>query len=125
MLQAFKAVVVHAGAPAYTNAEIDLGNALIQQQISLPAAMEIKKTLIATIPWEIIKSKSELMHDFLAEHTELLNFYAQHWGSWKSGAEPDTARFDSPDLASKYQNLKSKIAATTDQLKTKYQALVQ
>jgi hypothetical protein len=87
--------------------------------------MQIKKTLLASLPWDVIKAKSQLMRDFLSEQTELLNFYDQNWGAWKPGTEPNTAVFDNPDLANKYQALKSKIAATTDQLKIKYQAMVQ
>jgi hypothetical protein len=109
---------------SYTNADLDLGTALIQQQISPPAAMQIKKTLLASFPWDAIKAKSQLMHEFLAEHSDLLDFFDQNWDSWKPGKEAHTAAFDNPDLAGKYDGLKNKITATSDQLKDKYQAMV-
>jgi hypothetical protein len=109
----------------YADAEPDLGNALIQQRINQSVADQIKNELLQSFPWAVIKKKSELMRDFIAEHDDLLNFYDQNWGSWKAGSTPGTATFDDPKLAATFQDLKGKINNTGKQIEDQYKAMVQ
>ena len=76
----------------YADAEQDLGNALVQQRINQSIADQIKNELLKSFPWDVIKKKSSLMRDFIAEHDEFLTFYDTNWGAWKPGSE------GSPDL---------------------------
>ena len=108
---------------SYTNVDIDLRTALIEQQISLPAAQQIKKTLLVSFPWDMIRIKTQLMHEFISDHSELLAFYDQNWGTWKAGTEPGMPAFDNPNLASKFQNLKMKINSTGQQIEDKYKEI--
>src|ERR1700719_3356441 len=78
----------------YADAELDLGNALVQQRINQSIADQIKNELLQSFPWSVIKKKSELMHEFITEHDDLLTFYDSNWGSWKPGSEQGTATFD-------------------------------
>jgi len=110
---------------SYTNADIDLGTALIQQQISSPAAQQIKETLLASFPWDTIRTKTQLMHKFISDHSDLLAFYDQNWGTWKAGTEPGALVFDNPNLASKFQNLKKKINSIGQQIEDKYKEITQ
>jgi len=109
----------------YADAEPDLGNALIQQRINQSVADQIKNELLQSFPWAVIKKKSELMREFIAEHDDLLNFYDQNWGSWKADSTPGTATFDDPKLASTFQDLKVKINNTGKQIEDQYKAMVQ
>jgi hypothetical protein len=109
----------------YADAEPDLGNALIQQRINQSVADQIKNELLQSFPWSVIKKKSELMREFIAEHGDLLNFYDQNWGSWKAGSTPGTATFDDPKLAATFQDLKGKINDTGKQIEDQYKAMVQ
>ncbi len=109
----------------YANAEIDLGNALTQQRINPAIADQIKKELMTTFPWTTIRKKSELMHSFLADHEELLNFYDKNWGSWKPGSDAGTATFSDGDLATAFQAMKDKINTTGNQIDDQYKSMVQ
>ena len=109
----------------YADAEPDLGNALIQQRINQSVADQIKNELLQSFPWSVIKKKSELMREFIAEHDDLLNFYDQNWGSWKADSTPGTATFDDPKLAATFQDLKGKINDTGKQIEDQYKAMVQ
>jgi hypothetical protein len=109
----------------YADAEQDLGNALVQQRINQSIADQIKDELLKSFPWGVIKKKSDLMRDYIAEHEELLSFYEKNWGSWKPGSAPGTATFDDPKLAANFQNLKEKINATGPQIEDQYKAMVQ
>jgi hypothetical protein len=91
----------------YLSADTDLGNALIEQQITPAVALQIKTTIVNSFPWSAIKTKSQLMQDFIVAHGELLSFYDKNWDSWK--AEPGELQFESSELASSYKNLKNKI----------------
>jgi hypothetical protein len=105
----------------YAEASQDLGNALIQQKINPALSDQIKNELLKSFPWETIRKKSQLMQEFIAEHGDLLAFYDQHWGSWKSGTPP----FNDQKLAATYNSLKEKIVATGLQIEGDYKALLQ
>jgi hypothetical protein len=109
----------------YAEADQDLGNALIQQQINQSIADQIKNELLKSFPWSVIKKKSELMREFIAEHDELLTFYDKNWGSWKPGSEPGTATFADQKLAAAFQDLKQKINGTGQQIEEQYRVMVQ
>jgi hypothetical protein len=109
----------------YADAEQDLGNALIQQQINQGIADQIKNEILKSFPWAIIKKKSDLMRDFIAEHDELLNFYDTNWGTWKPGSTPGSATFADPKLATTFQDLKVKINASGQQIDEQYKLMVQ
>jgi hypothetical protein len=109
----------------YADADLDLGNALVQQRINQSIADQIKNELLKSFPWSVIKKKSELMHEFITEHDDLLTFYDTNWGSWKTGSEPGTATFADTKLATTFQNLKEKISTTGDQVEEQYKAMVQ
>jgi hypothetical protein len=107
----------------YAEAEPDLGNALIQQRINQSIADQIKNELLRSFPWSVITKKSALMRDFIAQHDELLNFYDTNWGTWMPGSGNST--FADAKLAAKFQDLKTKITATGDQIDEQYKLMVQ
>jgi hypothetical protein len=109
----------------YADAEQDLGNALIQQQINQGIADQIKNEILKSFPWAIIKRKSDLMRDFISDHDDLLTFYDQNWGAWKPGSEPGKATFADPKLAATFQDLKGKINASGQQIEEQYKLMVQ
>jgi hypothetical protein len=109
----------------YADAEQDLGNALIQQRINQSVADQIKNELLQSFPWSTIKKKSELMREYIAEHDDLLTFFDKNWGSWKSGSEPGTATFADPNVAATFQDLKTKINATGQQIEEQYKGMMQ
>ena len=109
----------------YANADLDLGNALIQQQINQSVADQVKNELLKSFPWSVIKKKSELMRDFIAEHDDLLTFIDKNWGTWKSGPKPGTTTFDDPHLATTFQDLQTKINATGQQIEDQYKLMAQ
>ncbi len=109
----------------YADAELDLGNALVQQRINQSIADQIKNELLKSFPWSVIKKKSELMHEFITEHDDLLSFCDTNWGSWKPGPEPGSATFADTTLAATFQNLKEKISTTGDQIEEQYKVMVQ
>jgi hypothetical protein len=109
----------------YADADLDLGNALIQQQINQSVADQVKNELLKSFPWTVIKKKSELMRDFIAEHDDLLTFVDKNWGTWKPGSKPGTAAFDDPHLATTFQDLQNKINATGQQIEDQYKLMAQ
>jgi hypothetical protein len=109
----------------YANADVDLGNALMQQRINPSIANQIKTELMTTFPWTTIRKKSELMRQFVGDHEELLNFYDKNWGTWKPGSEPGTATFSDASLTTAFQSLKDKINATGGQIDDQYKLIVQ
>lgn len=109
----------------YADAELDLGNALVQQRINQSIADQIKNELLKSFPWTAIKKKSGLMRDYISEHDELLTFYDTNWGTWKPGSDAGTATFADAKLAATFQNLKDKINATGKQLDEQYKTMVQ
>ena len=109
----------------YAEADQDLGNALIQQRINQSIADQIKNELLKSFPWSIIKKKSDLMQEYIAEHDDLLTFYDKNWGSWKPGSEPGTATFSDNHLAATLQNLKDKIKVTGQQIDEQYKVMMQ
>jgi hypothetical protein len=109
----------------YAEADQDLGNALIQQQINQSISDQIKNELLRSFPWTTIKKKSELMRDFIAEHDDLLTFYDKNWGSWKPGSEPGTVTFADRKLAAAFQDMKDKINATGQALEEQYKTMLQ
>jgi hypothetical protein len=109
----------------YADVDLDLGNALIQQQINQSVADQVKNELLKSFPWSVIKKKSELMRDFIAEHDDLLTFIDKNWGSWKPGPKPGTTTFDDPHLATTFQDLQTKINATGQQIEDQYKLMAQ
>ena len=109
----------------YANADLDLGNALIQQQINQSVADQVKNELLKSFPWSVIKKKSELMRDFIAEHDDLLTFIDKNWGTWKPGPKAGTTTFDDPHLATTFQDLQTKINATGQQIEDQYKLMAQ
>ncbi len=109
----------------YADADQDLGNALVQQQINQAVADQVKNELLKSFPWSIIKKKSELMQEYMGEHGDLLTFYDKNWGSWKPGSTPGTVTFADRTLAATFQNLKEKINATGEQIEEQYKLMVQ
>jgi hypothetical protein len=109
----------------YADADLDLGNALIQQQVNQSVADQVKNELLKSFPWSIIKKKSGLMRDFIAEHDDLLTFLDKNWGTWKPGPKPGTAAFDDPHLAATFQDLQNKINATGQQIEDQYKLMAQ
>jgi hypothetical protein len=107
----------------YTDADQDLGNALIQQKINQAVAEQIKKELLQSFPWDIIKKKNQLMKEFVSEFGDLLTFYDKNWGSWKTDSAADAPSFDDPKLASTFQFLKDKINAVGAQIEDQYNAM--
>jgi hypothetical protein len=109
----------------YSEADIDLGNALTQQRINPAIADQIKIELLKTFPWPVIRQKSELMHQFIGAHEELLGFYDKNWGSWKPGSQPGTATFADASLTTEFEALKDKIKTTGQQIDDQYKVMLQ
>jgi hypothetical protein len=109
----------------YADADPDLGNALVQQRINQSIADQIKNELLRSFPWGVIKKKSALMRDFIAEHDELLTFCDTNWDTWKPGSEAGSATFADAKLAATFQDLKDKINATGEQIDEQYKIMVQ
>ncbi len=109
----------------YADAEPDLGNALVQQRINQSIADQIKNELLRSFPWSVIKKKSALMRDFIAEHDQLLTFYDTNWGTWNPGPAVGSATFADAKLAAAFQELKDKINATGEQIDEQYKIMVQ
>jgi hypothetical protein len=109
----------------YADADQDLGNALVQQQINPAVADQVKNELLRSFPWSIIKKKSELMQEYMGEHGDLLTFCDKNWGSWKPGSSPGTVTFADHTLTATFQNLKEKINATGEQIEEQYKLMVQ
>ncbi len=105
----------------YAEADVDLGNALIQQRINPPLAEQIKNELLKSFPWGTIRKKNQLMQEFIAEHGDLLALYDQSLGTWKS----DKATFDDQKLTATYKNLKEKIITTGLQIEGEYKTMLQ
>jgi hypothetical protein len=109
----------------YAEANVDLGTALIQQQINPAIADQIRNEILKSFPWPTIKKKSELMKQFIDAHEELLAFYDKNWGTWKRGAAPGSAVFDDPSVGATFRTLKEKISTIGQQIDDQYEALVQ
>jgi hypothetical protein len=109
----------------YADAELDLGNALVQQRINQSIADQIKNELLRSYPWSVIKKKSGLMRDFIAEHDELLTFYDTNWGAWKPGSDAGSATFADAKLAATFQDLKDRINSTGEQIEEQYKIMIQ
>jgi hypothetical protein len=109
----------------YADADLDLGNALIQQQVNQSVAEQVKNELLKSFPWSVIKKKSELMRDFIAEHGDLLTFLDKNWGTWKPVPKPGTVTFDDPHLVAQFQDLQTKINATGQQIEDQYKLMAQ
>ena len=108
----------------YAEANVDLGTALIKQQINPAIADQIRNEILKSFPWPTIKKKSELMKQFIDAHEELLAFYDKNWGTWKRGAAPGSAVFDNPSVGATFQTLKEKISTIGQQIDDQYEALV-
>ena len=108
----------------YADAEQDLGNALVQQRINQSIADQIKDELLQSFPWSVIKKKSGLMRDFIAEHDDLLTFYDTNWGAWKPGSERGSATFVDAKLAATFLELNEKINASGEQIEEQYKVMV-
>ena len=76
----------------YADAEPDLANALIQQRINQSVADQIKNELLQSFPWTVIKKKSELMREFIAEHDDLLTFYGPELGHLETRSQARNCR---------------------------------
>jgi hypothetical protein len=109
----------------YADAEQDLGNALVQQRVNQSIADQIKNELLKTFPWTVIKRKSSLMREFIAEHDELLNFYDKNWGSWQPASEGRPPIFADSKLAAAFQALKDKTNATGALIEDQYKMMMQ
>jgi hypothetical protein len=107
----------------YANADLDLGNALIQQRINQAVAEQIKKALLQSFPWEIIKKKNQLISEFVSDFGDLLTFYDKNWGSWKPGSAAGAPAFDDPQVAAGYQSLKEKVSVVGTQIEDQYKAM--
>jgi len=105
----------------YADADLDLGNALLQQKINPPLAEQIKNELLKSFPWETIRKKNQLMQEFIAEHGDLLALYDQSLGTWK----PGNGTFDDQKLTATYKNLKEKIITTGLQIEGEYKTMLQ
>jgi hypothetical protein len=105
----------------YSNADHDLGGALLAERIDPRISEQVKKELLQTFPWDTIKKKNQLMQQYLVEHGQLLTFYNKNWGTWKHGANPPT--FENQQLNGTYQDLKTKITTLGDQVADQYRAL--
>jgi hypothetical protein len=105
----------------YADADLDLGNALMQQRINPTLAEQIKNELLKSFPWETIRKKNQLMQEYIAEHGDLLALYDQSLGTWK----PDKATFDDQKLTATYKNLKEKIITTGLQIEGQYKTMLQ
>jgi hypothetical protein len=122
-LQQFKEKA-DALAKLYENADLDLGNALLQQRINQAIADQVKRELIKSFPWEIIKKKNQLTQEFVSEFGALLTFYGNNWGSWKTDFPGGVPSFNDPKLASTFRSLKDKVNAVGAQIEEEYQAMI-
>jgi hypothetical protein len=109
----------------YSNADSDLQNALVAQQIPSVYADQIKKQLLKSFPWDTIHKKQLLMQDYIADHGELLALYDKNWGAWKKGNQPLKPVFDNPGVGASYAKLRDKILSTGKQLEEQFTALRQ
>ena len=105
----------------YADADLDLGNALMQQKINPTLSEQIKNELLKSFPWETIRKKNQLMQEFIAEHGDLLALYDQSLGTWK----PANGTFDDQKLTATYKNLKEKIISTGLQIEGEYKTMLQ
>jgi hypothetical protein len=108
----------------YSNADQDLGNALIQQRINQGIAEQVKNELLKSFPWDVIKKKNQLMKEFVPAFADLLTFYDKNWGSWKTDTAAGAPSFDDSKLASTYQNLKDKINTIGAQIEEQYKTML-
>jgi hypothetical protein len=109
----------------YTNADSDLQNALVAQQIPSVYADQIKKQLLKSFPWETIQKKRQLMQDYITSHGELLALYDKNWGAWKKGNDPLKPVFDDPSVGASYAKLRDKLISTGKQLDEQFGVLKQ
>jgi hypothetical protein len=107
----------------YANADMDLGNALIQQRINQAVAQQIKKVLLDSFPWDTINKKNQLIKEFVSDFGDLLTFYDNNWASWKTNSAAGAPAFDNPNLAASYQVLKEKVNAVGTQIEDQYRAM--
>jgi hypothetical protein len=107
----------------YANADLDLGNALIQQRINQSVAEQIKKVLLDSFPWDTIKKKNQLIKEFVSDFGDLLTFYDKNWGSWKTDSAAGAPAFDNPNLGASYQILKDKVNAVGTQIEDQYRVM--
>jgi len=105
----------------YADADLDLGNALLQQKINPALSEQIKNELLKSFPWETIRKKNQLMQEYIAEHGDLLALYDQSLGTWKSAS----ASFDDQKLTATYKSLKEKIINTGLQIEGEYKTMLQ
>ena len=110
-------------AKLYENADPDLGNALLQQRINQAIAAQIKKEILQSFPWDIIKKKNQLTQEFVSDFGALLTFYDNNWGSWKTGSTAGVPSFDDPKLASNFLSLKDKVSSVGAQIEDQYRAM--
>ena len=118
-LQQFKEKA-DALAKLYENADLDLGNALLQQRINQAIAEQIEKELVQSFPWDVIKKKNQLTQEFVSEFGALLTFYDDNWGSWKAGSAAGVPSFNDPKLASTFKSLKDQVSAVGAQVEDEY-----
>lgn len=109
----------------YTNADSDLQNALVAQQIPSVYADQIKKQLLKSFPWDTIQKKRQLMQDYITSHGELLALYDKNWGAWKKGNDPLKPVFDDPSVGASYAKLRDKLISTGKQLDEQFGVLKQ
>jgi hypothetical protein len=109
----------------YANANSDLQNALVAQQIPPQYAEQIKQQLLKSFPWDTIHKKQLLMQDYIADHGELLALYDKNWGTWKKGNQPLKPVFDDPGVGTSYAKLRDKILSTGKQLEEQFATLKQ
>jgi hypothetical protein len=96
---------------------------LLQQRINQAITTQIKKELMQSFPWDVIKKKNQLTQEFVSEFGALLTFYYNNWGSWKTGSAAGAPSFDDPELASTFQSLKDKVNAVGAQIEDQYRAM--
>ena len=109
----------------YSNADSDLQNALVAQQIPSQYADQIKKQLLKSFPWDTIQKKRQLMQDYITSHGELLALYDKNWGAWKKGNDPQKPVFDDPSVGATYAKLRDKLISTGKQLEDQFGVLKQ
>jgi len=105
----------------YAQADLDLGNALIQQKINPALSEKIKERVAKNFPLGNDQEKNQLMQEFIAEHGDLLALYDQSLGTWK----PGNGTFDDQKLTATYKNLKEKIITTGLQIEGEYKTMLQ
>ena len=109
----------------YSNADSDLQNALVAQQIPSSYADQIKKQLLKSFPWDTIQKKRQLMQDYITSHGELLALYDKNWGAWKKGNDPLKPVFDDPGVGASYAKLRDKVISTGKQLEEQFATMKQ